>query len=67
LKTHTFNLITVKRIREALDTIMIAKPERVLKTLVRHYNEIEIGYIMANFEEILDYLDEEIARKDKEK
>jgi hypothetical protein len=53
-------LITVKRIREALDTIMIAKPERVLKTLAKHYNEIEIGYLMANMEEILDYMDEEV-------
>lgn len=39
---------------------MIAKPKRVLKTLVKHYNESEIGYIMSNMEELLDYLDEEV-------
>jgi hypothetical protein len=32
----------------------------VLKTLAKHYNEIEIGYLMANMEEILDYMDEEV-------
>jgi hypothetical protein len=60
LKTHTFNLITVKRIREALDTIMIAKPERVLKTLNKNYNIEEIKYIKDNLEYVLDYMDEEV-------
>lgn len=65
MKIHTLNLISVKRIREALDTIMIAKPEKVLRTLVKYYNETEIGYIMSNMEEALDFLDEEIAKKDR--
>ncbi len=60
MKTHTFNLITVKRIREALDTIMIAKPERVLKTLNKNYNIEEIKYIKDNLEYVLDYMDEEV-------
>jgi hypothetical protein len=57
VKVRTFNLITIKRIREALDTIMIAKPERVLKTLKKNYNIEEINYIKDNLEYILDYLD----------
>jgi hypothetical protein len=65
MKIHTLNLISVKRIREALDTIMIAKPEKILRTLVKYYNETEIGYIMSNMEEALDFLDEEIAKKDR--
>lgn len=65
MKTHTLDLISVKRIREALDTLMIAKPERVLKTLVRYYNETEISYIMSNMEEALDFLDEEVAKKNR--
>jgi hypothetical protein len=59
MKTRTFNLITVKRIRDALDTIMIAKPERMLKTLKKNYNIEEIKYIKDNLEYILDYLDVE--------
>jgi hypothetical protein len=59
MKTRTFNLITVKRIRDALDTIMIAKPERVLKTLKKNYNDSEVNYIKDNLEYVLDYLDVE--------
>jgi hypothetical protein len=59
MKIRTFNLISVKRIRDALDTIMIAKPERMLKTLKKNYNIEEIKYIKDNLEYILDYLDVE--------
>jgi hypothetical protein len=65
MKIHTLNLISVKRIRDALDTIMIASPEKVLRTLVKYYNETEIGYIMSNMEEALDFLDEEVAKKNR--
>jgi hypothetical protein len=59
MKIRTFNLISVKRIRDALDIIMIAKPERVLKTLKKNYNIEEIKYIKDNLEYVLDYLDVE--------
>jgi len=60
MKLHTLNLISVKNIRGALDTIMIAKPERVLDVLKKHYNPKEIEYITAAMEEILDYIDVEV-------
>jgi hypothetical protein len=66
MKLHTLNLISVKNIRGALDTIMVAKPERVLNVLKNKYNVDEIRYIKDNLEEILDFLDEEVAKKDIE-
>ena len=66
MKLHTLNLISVKNIRGALDTIMVAKPEKVLNVLKNKYNVDEIRYIKDNLEEILDFLDEEVAKKDIE-
>jgi hypothetical protein len=60
MKTHILNLITTKNIRDALDTIMIAKPERVLNILRKHYNSQEMAYIADAMEELLDYLDIEV-------
>jgi hypothetical protein len=57
MKTRSFNLISVKNIRDALDTIMIAKPERVLDVLKNKYNVDEIKYIRDNLEELLDFLE----------
>jgi hypothetical protein len=45
---------------------MVAKPERVLNVLKNKYNVDEIRYIKDNLEEILDFLDEEVAKKDIE-
>ncbi len=62
MKTHTLSLITDKKIRDALDTLMIAKPSRVIKILSKNYNETEIEFITANLEETLDYIDEEVKK-----
>jgi len=57
MKIHTLNLISVKNIRDALTTLMIAKPSRVLATLKKSFNTEEILYIRDNLEELLDFLE----------
>jgi hypothetical protein len=59
MKTHSFNLVSAKNIRDALTTLMITKPSRVLATLKKGFNTEEILYIRDNLEEVLDYMDEE--------
>ena len=56
-KIHTLSLVSAKNIRDALTTLMIAKPSRVLATLKKNFNTEEILYIRDNLEELLDFLE----------